>query len=290
MATFYNQATLSYNGITKVSNLASGTLNELLTVSKNALEGSYSPGSDVTYSIGIVNTGTVPIENITVTDDLGLYTVGTSTFTPLTFLNGTAQFYINGVLSTTPTVSVGPPLAFNNLTIPAGGNAVIVYEAEANQFAPPNADGSITNTVALISQDLPAAIETTETITPSADPVLSVTKTITPENVNEGDTVTYTITVVNTANTPAEAGDNVLITDNLNPVLTGVTATFNGTLLRTAPDTNPQYTYNETTGVFAIVNNSGTVTVPAATYTQDPVTGAWLVNPGVSTLVITGTL
>lgn len=48
------------------------------------------------------------------------------------------------------------------------------------------------------------------------------------------------------------------------------------------------YTYDETTGLFATL--AGEITVPAASYTQDPVTGAWLVNPGVSTLVITGTI
>ena len=30
--------------------------------------------------------------------------------------------------------------------------------------------------------------------------------------------------------------------------------------------------------------------MPAATYTQDPVTGAWAVTPGVSELIVTGTV
>jgi hypothetical protein len=34
----------------------------------------------------------------------------------------------------------------------------------------------------------------------------------------------------------------------------------------------------------------GQITVPAATYTQDPITGAYTVNPGVATLVVTGTI
>ena len=45
---------------------------------------------------------------------------------------------------------------------------------------------------------------------------------------------------------------------------------------------------NETTGVFTTI--LGEVTVPAATYTQDPVTGAWITSPGVSTLIVTGTI
>ena len=34
----------------------------------------------------------------------------------------------------------------------------------------------------------------------------------------------------------------------------------------------------------------GEILVPAATYTQDPVTGAYTVNPGIATLVVTGTI
>ena len=48
------------------------------------------------------------------------------------------------------------------------------------------------------------------------------------------------------------------------------------------------YTYDTTTGLFT--GTAGGITVPAATYTQDPVTGAWGINPGVSTLMISGTV
>jgi len=40
--------------------------------------------------------------------------------------------------------------------------------------------------------------------------------------------------------------------------------------------------------VFATVPSA--ITVPAATFTQNPATGAWSVIPGVSTLVVTGTV
>ena len=42
------------------------------------------------------------------------------------------------------------------------------------------------------------------------------------------------------------------------------------------------------TGQFA--TNAGQITVPAATYTRDPVTGAVVIQPGVSTLTVTGTI
>ena len=51
---------------------------------------------------------------------------------------------------------------------------------------------------------------------------------------------------------------------------------------------NVNYTYAETTGVFETV--PGQITVPAAIYTQDPATGEWIVEPGVSVLTVTGTI
>ena len=48
------------------------------------------------------------------------------------------------------------------------------------------------------------------------------------------------------------------------------------------------YTYNETSGEF--VTTAGRITVPAAVFTQDATTGIWAINPGVGTLVVTGTI
>lgn len=36
--------------------------------------------------------------------------------------------------------------------------------------------------------------------------------------------------------------------------------------------------------------NEGQITVPAAAFVQDPTTGVWIANPGVSTLIVTGTV
>ena len=74
------------------------------------------------------------------------------------------------------------------------------------------------------------------------------------------------------------------ITDTFDPILTDLAVTFNST-----PWTQGvQYTYNEATGLFATL--PGALPVPAATYTQDPVTGEYTVTPGIATLVVTGTI
>mgnify|MGYP003313190796 CR=1 FL=1 len=40
----------------------------------------------------------------------------------------------------------------------------------------------------------------------------------------------------------------------------------------------------------AVATNAGQITVPAAEYTQDPVTGEWIIEPGVSVITVTGTV
>ena len=112
----------------------------------------------------------------------------------------------------------------------------------------------------------------------------TVTKGLNPTVVAESGRITYTFTIQNTGNTPVTATDDVILRDTFDPVLNGLTVTYNG-----APWTaGTQYTYDGTTGLFA--TTAGQITVPAATYTQDPVTGAWAVTPGVSELIVTGTV
>ena len=82
MATFFNQATLRYNNTITNSNIASGELVEVLAVTKTAVRDTYQVGEDITYAVSILNSGTVPFSGLTVTDDLGAYTVDTATVTP----------------------------------------------------------------------------------------------------------------------------------------------------------------------------------------------------------------
>ena len=73
-----------------------------------------------------------------------------------------------------------------------------------------------------------------------------------------------------------------MVTDTFDPILSNIAVSFNGTTW--AEPAN--YSYNETIG--ELVTQSGQVTVPAASFTQDAATGAWTATPGVSTLIVTG--
>ena len=284
MAIFSNQATLTYNGNSTNSNIAYGEILDVLTAGKTAVEGTYAPGELVTYAVSLRNTGSGTLSGLTLTDDLGGYDFGGNTVYPLTYEDGSVLLFVNGVQQPAPAVTAGPPLVISGMSIPAGGSAVIVYQARANAFADPSADGTIVNTVSVSGDGISAPITASETVTSSSAPLLSITKSISPAQVVDNDRVTYTFLIQNSGNEAVVATDNAVITDVFDPILTDLTVTFNGT-----PWTQGiQYTYNEATGLFETVPSQ--ITVSAATYTQDPVTGAYTVTPGIAMLVVTGTI
>lgn len=284
MAIFSNQATLTYNGSSTNSNIAYGEILDVLAATKTAIEGSYTTGQLVTYAVTLRNTGTSALTGLTVADDLGGYIFNGTTVYPLTYEDGSAALFANGVPQAAPTVAAGPPLVFSGIVVPAGGDVVLVYQARANAYASPTADGSIVNLVTVTGDGLSAPVTATETVTAATAPALTISKSITPAQVVDNERVTYTFVIQNSGNQPVVATDNAAITDTFNPILTALAVTFDGT-----PWTQGvQYNYNEATGIFATV--PGQILVPAATYTQDPVTGAYTVSPGIATLAVTGTI
>ena len=284
MAIFSNQATLTYNGNTTNSNIAYGEILDVLAATKTAVEGTYTPGQVVTYVVTLRNTGAVALTGLTVTDDLGGYPFNGTTVYPLSYVAGSATQFTDGVPQAAPAVTPGPPLVFTDIVVPAGGDVVLVYQALANQYADPADGGVINNTVTVTGDGISAPITATETVTAQTQPALTISKSITPTQVVDNDRVTYTFVIQNAGNEPVVATDNAAITDTFDPVLTALTVTFDG-----APWTQGvQYNYTEATGLFTTV--PGQILVPAATYTQDPVTGAYTVNPGIATLVVTGTI
>ena len=282
MATFTNQATLSYSGGTVNSNVVTGQIIEVLSATKYALVDTYGNRDTVTYIVSIQNAGNTAVTGVSVTDDLGAYTYGTTTLVPLDYVDGSLAYYVNGVLQPTPTVVGAPSLTVSGLTVPANGNALIAYQVVTNEFAPPTVDGAITNTATVSGGG--ESFAASETITAETAPALTIDKALSPSTVTENGQITYTFTIRNFGNTDALATDNVVVSDLFDPILSGITVTYNGAPL--AEGTG--YTYNETTGQFSTV--AGVITVPAATFVQDAVTGEWFATPGVSTLVVTGTV
>ena len=281
MATFTNRATLTFNGGSTNSNTVTGELLEVLSATKTALSGTYRVGDQVTYVVTLVNTGSAPLTNLTVTDDLGAYTFDSTTLYPLTYLN--AVYYQNGILQPTPTISAGPPLAITGITVPAGGNVTLVYEVEVNEFASPLIGSVIENTITVTGGGLASPVTDSEQITAEEFSDLSVSKAICPSVIADNGQLTYTFVIQNSGNTEAVATDDLVLTDTFNPILNPITVTYNGTTWVEGVN----YTYNSATGEFATL--PGQITVPAATFVQNA-DGTWTVSPGTSTITVTGTV
>jgi hypothetical protein len=283
MATFTNRATLSYKGNVTNSNTVTGEITEVLTLTKASLNTCYNNECGIIYTVSLINSGATPLNGLTVTDDLGAYVYDTSTVLPLSYVENSVALYVNGVLQTPPTATSGESLVFTGINIPAASNALLIYRADTTEFAPLTTGSVIENTATVTGDGILNPVADTATTAVCDNPQLEITKALSPTVVNDNGTITYTITVLNYGNTATIATDDTVVSDVFNPVLNPITVTLNGALL-TSPD---DYTYDTTTGEFATL--PGVITVPAAAYTQDA-TGAWITEPGVAVLTITGTV
>lgn len=283
MATFTNKATLSFNGGSVDSNTVTGTFLETLSVTKTALTEEYTGGARVTYVVSLVNSGTAAFTGLDLTDDLGGYLFDTATVYPLDYEEGSLTYFVGGVQQAAPTVVGTEPLTLSGITVPANSNAILIYVAQVNAYAPLGTDGTITNTVTVSGGGLPEALEATEVIGTTDSPDLSITKTLSPTSVPENGTVTYGFLIENRGNTAAVSTDELVVSDTFDPILSITSVTLDGTLLTEGTD----YTYDQTTGAFATL--PGVITVPAATYTQGS-DGTYSTDPGEAALIVVGNI
>ncbi|MBQ9674068.1 MAG: hypothetical protein IJV39_05535 [Ruminococcus sp.] len=279
MKTFSNQASLSYNDNVINSNIVTGEIVEVLSVTKTAVDSTYNIGDIVTYVINIINSGKRPIKRLTLTDNLGACGSGKKKTVPLTYVDGTVTYFIEGVLQPDPTITDKKPLVITGITVPANGNTTIVYSVKVNEFADPSTDGEITNKVTVSGCSVSGPVVASETITTADEAQLAIVKSLCPDTITEHCKLNYTFTITNTGNT--EASGDVIVTDTFDPALKDINVTYNGKEWREGVN----YTYDETTGVFETLPNQ--ITVPAATFKQKP-TGVWKVKPGTVVLEVTG--
>ena len=282
MPTFQNNATLTFNGRSVLSNTVTGEITDALSGSKTAPIDVYRQGDRITYIVSLVNAGDAAQTDLTVTDDLGAYPFGSGTVTPLTYLDGSAALFVNGTPQAAPTVSTGSgALVVSGINVPADGNATLIYTVTVNEYAPLTEGDSVVNTATVGGGPKLTPLTLTETITPSQTAELSIVKSLSPETVVAGEPITYTFEIANVGFAAVGATDEVTLTDDFNPVLTDPTVSYNGTTLTEGT----QYTY--TGGTLTIL--PGVITLPAATAAQSG-TGEWVVTPGTGTLVVTGTI
>ena len=187
------------------SDTAVGTITENdtdLVVTKTVDNGTPDEGDTVTFTVTVTNSGSVQVTNVSIDDVLpaGL-TAGTITPSQGSY--------------TAPTWTIG--------TIDSGANATLTIQATVDAGT---AGSTITNMVTNVSLDQvdsdTTADDLSESITVGNATDLVITKIVDNGTPDEGDTVTFTVTVTN--NGPAQAS-NVSIDDALPAGLTAGTIT-----------------------------------------------------------------
>lgn len=284
MATFSNQASLSYGGRTTNSNIVTGEITDAVSAEKTALTQTYRPGQRIPFVIRIQNGGLTPFTSVSLSDNLGAYLYDGTTLVPLSYVEGSLLLYINGMPADAPSVSQGPPLTVQNLTVPPMSTALLFYETEVTAYAPMGEGASITNSATVSGCGIPEPLCISATLSVSDAPFLVLSKSLCPLSVQENSQLTYTFVVQNIGASPAVATENITVTDVLNPTLSNLSVTYNDT----AWQSGVEYTYDETSGLFTTL--PGQITVPAAVFSQNPATGTFDLTPGVATLRITGTV
>lgn len=281
-----NQASIAYeyNGqsASALSNIATATLNDPLSVEKVSLQSVYRVGDEITYSISFENNGTGALSGITVTDDLGSYAVGTASATPLTYLSP-ALLLIDGVSvgNITPTVTANS-VQFTIPALAAGSQAQILYRAEINQNAPLTIGSTITNTAEIAVAGSATTVSDSNTITVDDYADITVTKSMTPAGLGSGEPLTYTFVISNYGNAAAE---NIVLSDAFDPAPENITVQLGGV---TVPATD--YTYTGGVLTYPAASAAQTLSLPAATITQDPNTGNTQITPSSLVITVTGVL
>lgn len=246
-----------------VSNVATTSLIEDFAISgsKTALKTEYRPGENIAYQVYIVNNGTQPLYNVSVTDDRG------GSNTPLSFISGSAFLNLNGTNSQIiPTTS--NPLTFT-LTTPldSGDQATITYMMRVNAGLSEDIN-SITNTAQITANE---GVSTGDEIfvdpAPSATitledyAYLTILKDVSESEIVPGQTFSYTITLENSGNLEA---NGVVVTDTLPNgfTISSITSQTNGVTQTFTPS---DYTVDIVTNTLTLPSGSPlSLSVPAA--------------------------
>ncbi len=222
-----------------------------LSFTKTADTATQVPGGTIHYTVVVHNTGQTPYTGATATDDLsGVLT---------------DAVYGGDASATSGTVSYAAPTLTWTGDLAVGASATITYSATVNN--PDTGNKTLLNTI--VSNEVgstcppnsgnPACTSNVTVLTPA----LTIAKTASVPNTTEGSTVTYTVTVTNSGQTPYTGAT---FTDDLSGVLDDAAygndaAATSGTLSYAAPHLT--WTGNLAVGDTATITYTVTVDNPS---------------------------
>ncbi|WP_416970237.1 isopeptide-forming domain-containing fimbrial protein [Streptomyces sp. 4F14] len=178
-----------------------------LTMKKSASTTTPKPGDKVTYTVTVQNSGTAAYPGATFNDDL------------TALLDDAA--YNNDANATSGSVSYSSPTVSWTGDLAVGATATITYSVTID--APDNGDQVLTNTLVSTSAGSNCRSGSTDpncTAGPYDVPSVQITKTVSPAKPLPGDTITYTVSLVNTGSSDY---DGASFTDDLTNVLDDAT-------------------------------------------------------------------
>ncbi|CCH33272.1 GEVED domain-containing protein [Actinosynnema sp. NPDC047251] len=220
-----------------------------LSIEKTSSPATVKPGDTVTYTVTVRNTGQTAQDDATFTDDLSRVV-------------DDADYANDGTATTGSVVYAAPNLTWVG-DLPVGGTATVTYTVQVKN--PITGDHRLTNVVSSGSPgtNCPPGSTDPKCSTDTALPGLEITKTADKADAKPGDTVTYTVTVANTGQTPQNASFTDDLTQVVDDATYGSASATSGAVTYTAP----RLTWTGALAVGATATITYTVTV------NDPVTG-----------------
>ena len=248
------------------SNIATTNLITEYAISgyKESLNTTFRAGENITYYIHISNDGTSPLYNVTVSDNLG----GTSS--PLSFIDSSAIVNINGTNSPIIPTSVNPLTFVLPSPLAAGDQATLTYITRVSSSISDTIT-EITN-IATIQANEGSSTGNIIQVTPSPSVTIpledyadiSMSKSVSTNEITVGETFSYTITLSNSGNLDATG---VIITDVLptNFTISSITALTDGVLTTFQPS---DYVIDPLTNTLTLPDTSSplSITVPASCF------------------------
>lgn len=266
--TINNIASATYNfgrseSASAISNTATTNLIEEFSVSGTKItnNSTFRNGENITYQISVSNDGTSSLYNVTVTDNLGGDT------NPLTYVDGSGTFNINGITSFIIPTAVRPLTFVLPSPLSSGETATIVFVARVSSGLASDVT-SIENTATITARE---GSETGDEISVTPSPTttvergdfaeVSLVKDVSSSQVTSGETFSYKITLTNSGNLDATG---VVITDTLpdNFTIETITSETNGV---TTTFSASDYSVDSSSNTLTLPSGSSlSITVPAS--------------------------